>query len=70
MKFQYVRVMDYEVDMECLVDSIFNGGATLYEALDEQGIDEDLLDDIFEKTPTLIEKLKLEMGKELLKAKG
>lgn len=63
-----VKTIEFEVNMTEVVDSLFNHGCNLYEALAEQGIDEDLLDDLFsdETLPEVKEKLKLEMGRELL----
>ena len=68
MKLTYVKTVDFKVNIEDLVDSIFNYSCNLQEALADQGIDDDLLDEIFIKKtiPNVKEQLKYEMAKELL----
>jgi predicted Holliday junction resolvase-like endonuclease len=68
MKLTYVKTMDFEVNIKDLVDSIFNYNCNLEEALAEQDIDDDLLEEIFTKetAPKIKEQLKYEMAKELL----
>ena len=65
--YSYTKTVKIEVDVTELIDAIFEGDATLYEALSEQGINEDTLDDIFYSAPEVIKQLKHDIGKELLK---
>lgn len=72
MKIKYVKTTDFEVNMAELIDSIFNYSCNLYEALADQGIDDEILDEIFnnESIPGIKEKIKYEMAKEILNALG